>query len=195
MRTVKLSILSYVGVPVILKEPDPTQEVPIGECLVLSVQAECHPSPPVYRWFRICAGKETQLEGHTEAVLNFRICTFEDAGQYFCVVGNPFLGGQLESWRASNMTAVRVLPHVVEEPQLSHGFEPVQDEGTDIADEGGFSFGEVQQPESLTNSERQMDRLGNNIQRTGVLVVGVGVHGQGWVGVGVSMHLCVYVSV
>ena len=37
------SCIFPVGVPVILKEPDPIQSVHIGQDLILSVYADCHP--------------------------------------------------------------------------------------------------------------------------------------------------------
>ena len=176
----------HVGVPVILKEPDPVQAVPIGADLILSVHAECHPAPPEYQWFRVSAGKETLLEGHREAVLKFRICTFDDAGEYFCVVGNPLLSGKQEGWRSSIMTIVRVLPPVVEEQPLDHGLGEVQlasygEEQEEESDgKGRFSYGPgQQQPESQTNSEHGMDHLGNDMQRIGVLLC-------------VRMHACAF---
>lgn len=162
----------------ILKEPDPIQAVPIGADLILSVHAECHPAPPEYRWVRVSGGKETLLEGHREAVLKFRICRFDDAGEYFCVVGNPLLSGKQESWRSSRITIVRVQPPVVEGEQLDHGLGEVEDEESD--GEGRFSYGRrMQQPESQTNSEHGMDHLGNDMQRTGVLLC-------------VRMHACAF---
>ena len=159
----------YVGVPVILKEPDPIQAVPIGQDLILAVHAECHPAPPEYQWFRVSAGNKTQLEGHREAVLKFRICTFDDAGEYFCVVGNPLLSSKQEGWCSSEMTIVQVLPPVVEGQPLDHGIGEVQDEESD--GEGGVIYGPgLQQPESQTNSEHGMDHLGNDMQRIGVLL-------------------------
>ena len=120
------------------------------------------------------AGKETLLEGHREAVLKFRICTFDDAGEYFCVVGNPLLSGKQEGWRSSIMTIVRVLSPVVEEQPLDHGLGEVQlasygEEQEEESDgKGRFSYGPgQQQPESQTNSEHGMDHLGNDMQRIG----------------------------
>ena len=182
----------YVGVPVILKEPDPIQAVPIGQDLILAVHAECHPAPPEYRWFRVSAGNKTQLEGHREAVLKFRICAFNDAGEYFCVVGNPLLSGKQEGWRSSRMTIVQVLPPVVEGQPLDHGLGDVQDEESD--GEGRISYRlRLQQPESQTNSEHGMDHLGNDIQRIGAFCVCF-VHMRVYVCVCFRTCMCVYID-
>ena len=141
-------VISSVGIPVILKEPDPIQSIHIGQDLVLSVHAECHPGPPEYQWFRASQGKDTQLEGHREAVLRLRICAFDDAGEYFCVVTNPLLSEQQECWRASTITVVQVLPPDIDE---HHGYAMMQSDGPRIEGGGSMIYGaELQPPESCT---------------------------------------------
>ena len=186
--------ISSVGVPVILKEPDPIQSVPIGQDLTLSVYAECHPGPPEYRWFRVSEGKHNQLEGHREAVLKFRICTFDDAGEYFCIVGNPLLSEQQEGWRASTMTVVQVLPPDVGE---HHEYGMAQVDGPGNEGGGSMIYGpELRQPESCTGSEAELnspvrdvgqDQFGGNDAPWAGVCVCVHTRACGWVGVSVGV--------
>ena len=79
-------MITHTAIPVISEHPS-SQSLQCGDVLLLRCRGDCVPSPPQYQWY----WNDTPLLDQTDSVLKISDVNTSHAGDYKCVVTNPYI--------------------------------------------------------------------------------------------------------